>query len=455
MAIGIDERINTPSQILEIPDNLEITPDFSRAYDLMENGSRNLFITGKAGAGKSTLLQYFRTKTKRNVVVLAPTGVAAINVRGSTVHSFFLFPPRLITSKEVHRVKKKSDLFQSLEILIIDESSMMRADMLDGIDASLRLNRNEPYQPFGGVKVILFGDLFQLSPIVDGDDLAHYFEETYSSPFFFSASAFKRGNFETVLLNRIFRQSNPAFIGLLNKVRDNDATDEDLAQLNGRYDPFPPEDFDAPVMTLTSTNAMAAIINQQRLSALKGKIYTYKAEVDGNFDEKVYPTDFSLDLKVGAQVMMIRNDPDKRWVNGTLAIVKALSKAWITVSIDGEEYPVDPVSWEKIDYDYDRSAGKIAHKVTGSFRQFPLKLAWAITIHKSQGKTFDKVVIDLGRGAFAHGQVYVALSRCRTLEGIRLSRPIRRSDIILDKRVGLFGGKTGTESLASPSGVLF
>lgn len=420
-----------------IPDDFELTPDFQHAFDVMEQTKRHVYITGNAGTGKSTLLQYFKEKTAKKIVILAPTGVAAINVGGSTIHSFFRFPPRLVTRDDVRRVRGKEALFAALETVVIDEVSMVRADVMDAIDHSLRLNRKRPHEPFGGVQVILIGDLYQLPPIVD-QELQDYFSDTYKSPYFFDAQVFKAHAFEVIELKKIFRQKDPGFVELLNKVRNNQIRAADLLALNQRCAPSAPSGQGELAITLTSTNGLASQINLKRLDALRAKASQFDAEVTGNFDESSCPTDRRLTLKPGAQVMMVKNDPNKRWVNGSLGVVHTLARDEITVSFGDAVCSVEPSAWDKIEYEYHKADGRIEPKVTGSFRQFPIKLAWAITVHKSQGKTFDHVIIDLGRGAFAHGQTYVALSRCRSLEGIRLKNPIRESDILLDGTVSQF-----------------
>jgi ATP-dependent exoDNAse (exonuclease V) alpha subunit len=417
-------------QAVVIPEDFEITPDVEHAFSLMEHTRRHIYITGKAGTGKSTLLQYFKENTKREIVVLAPTGVAAINVGGSTIHSFFRFPPRLITEKEVRRVRGKKKLFAALDTIVIDEVSMVRADVMDAIDHSLRLNRLRPNEPFGGVQVICIGDLYQLPPIVEAE-LQAYLNDTYESPYFFD-------KFEVIELGKVFRQKDSRFIELLNKVRNNDLGESDLLDLNQRCDPTLGFEKGELTITLTSTNRRALDINLKHLDSLGSKDYAFDAVVTGNYDKHSYPTEERLKLKPGAQVMMVKNDPTKRWVNGSLGVIQKLSQDSITVLVGDSLCTVEPSEWEKFEYEYNRGEGRIEPKVTGSFKQYPIKLAWAITIHKSQGKTFDNVIIDLGYGAFAHGQTYVALSRCRSFEGIRLKNPLRYSDIILDGTVSQF-----------------
>jgi ATP-dependent DNA helicase PIF1 len=316
---------------------------------------------------------------------------------------------------------------------------MVRADLMDAVDQSLRLNRNRPFEPFGGVQLVLIGDLFQLPPIVD-EDLAEYYNDFYETPFFFSAHVFNEIRLQKIELQKIFRQSDPDFINLLNKVRNNTVQQFDLKKINERYHPSLKIGRHDLAITLTSTNALASNINLQRLAALPKREYTFDSIIDGDFDEKSYPTDKKLKLKQGAQVMMVKNDPNKRWVNGSLGIIHRLDHEAIEVSFGEAIHSIEPSTWEKLEYEYDRETGDIEPLVNGIFRQYPIKLAWAMTIHKSQGKTFDNVIIDLGRGAFAHGQAYVALSRCRSYAGLHLKTPIRYSDIILDERIRNFHG---------------
>jgi ATP-dependent DNA helicase PIF1 len=431
------KRASRPAVV--VPDDFEITPEIAHAFNVMERSDRPVYITGRAGTGKSTLLQYFKEKTRRRIAVLAPTGVAAINVGGSTIHSFFRFPPRLVTRNEVKRVRGGEKLFAALEAIVIDEVSMVRADVMDAIDLSLRLNRRRPDEPFGGVQAILIGDLYQLPPVVE-EGLRDYLGETYASPYFFDAKVFREARFEVIELGKVFRQQDSVFIELLNKVRNNGLEPSDLAELNRQCDPARGFGAGALAITLTATNRQASAVNSRHLEALPSREFAYDAVVTGNFDPSAYPTDARLTLKPGAQVMMVRNDPARRWVNGSLGVVRELSKDSITVSIGGADCPVAPVEWEKIEYEYNQAEGRIEPRVTGAFTQYPIRLAWAITVHKSQGKTFDNVIIDLGRGAFAHGQAYVALSRCRSIEGIRLRHPIRPTDILLDGTVSRFHG---------------
>lgn len=417
---------------------LELNTDFKIALDLIEKEGKNLFITGRAGTGKSTLLQLFRNTTRKKAVVLAPTGVAALNVQGQTIHSFFGFPPRLISAREISK-RKDRRLYRNMEVLIIDEISMVRADMLDNIDYFLRLNRDSPL-PFGGVQVVFFGDLFQLPPVVASDFEQEIFSTSYDSAFFFSAQVFQRGfEIEMLELRKVYRQDNRHFLRLLDGIRLNHADQDDLDELNERFEPnFEPEDF---YITLSARNATSDRINQRELSKIDLPERKYLATVTGEFNPTQYPAEAALSLKIDAQVMLLKNDPDRRYVNGTIGKIVALDNEFIKIQIeekngDLKEIDIAPVTWEIIRYKNDPTQTEdIQTEVVGTFTQFPLRLAWAVTIHKAQGKTFDRVIIDLGGGAFEHGQTYVALSRCRTLEGIVLRQRIRPQDILTDMRI--------------------
>ena len=420
-----------------LPDDLVITEEFKKAFDLMENTSKCAYITGKAGTGKSTLLTYFKQKTHKNIIILAPTGIAAINVEGSTIHSFFHIAPQLVEKKNITIDIKRQDLFSKIEMIVIDEISMVRADLLDGIDYALRINRDSD-TPFGGVQMIFFGDLYQLPPVVVGKDLIDYFEENFGGFYFFNANVFREIYFDYIELQTIFRQKDERFKNILNSIRENKVNITELSVLNSRYDPNHTFSTNDVNLTLSTTNKIAEDINHDRMRNLTTKEYFYDAIITGKFDKSSYPTEPKLFLKKGAQIMMLKNDSQKRWVNGTLGIVKNLTNYDVEVEIDGTTYSIEKANWEVIEYQYNKEEKKIEAIVTGSFTQYPLKLAWAITIHKSQGQTFENVVIDLGNGAFTHGQTYVALSRCTSLEGIILKTQIRQRDIILDQKIARF-----------------
>ncbi len=415
-------------------DQIDFNAEFRHTLDLIEQDCPCLFLTGKAGTGKSTLLHYLRQTTAKATAVLAPTGVAALNVGGQTIHSFFRFPPALIDPDSLQK-RQNTKLFKKLETLIIDEVSMVRADVMDGIDRALRLYRDALHTPFGGVQVILCGDLFQLPPIVRERDLQTFFDQHYGGPYFFCAKVFENLQPSSVELTRIYRQHDKDFIYVLNKIRENEVDAKLLTMLNARVQRGGGPPHNSSFITLTATNRAAFRMNQICLERLAGRSYTYQAEVLGQFEESISPTEELLELKPGAQVMLIRNDPDKRWVNGTIGRVSRLTDTQVWVEVNGTVYELEPEIWQNIRYRYNQEMKRIEEEEVGSFIQYPLRLAWAITIHKSQGQTFDKVRIDLGRGAFAHGQTYVALSRCTSLEGLVFSRPVTPRDIVFDERV--------------------
>jgi ATP-dependent exoDNAse (exonuclease V) alpha subunit len=411
------------------------TEEFRAALAYLREGKGHMFVTGRAGTGKSTLLKALRDLMDDKMVVVAPTGLAAVNVGGQTIHSFFGLPPRLIRKDDIRR-SRNGRIMRSLKFLVIDEVSMVRSDIMWAIDQSLRVNRGRAREPFGGVRLAMFGDLHQLPPVIDEGEVAAHLETEHGGPFFFDVGALREGHGTALIeLSQVFRQSDEALISVLNKVRDGDAGEDDLTLLNERVHPIRTLSEGEPYVILVPTNAAARRINEAYLAALPGHTVAYDAAMTGEFNESAQPTDATLVLKPRAKVMMLRNDPDKRWVNGTIARVARIQPGKVWVEVDGEEHEVEQVSWENRRYAYDKEAESIVETVVGTFKQFPLKLAWALTIHKSQGLTLDKVYIDLGRGTFAHGQAYVALSRCRTLEGLALARPLRPSDILFDPAV--------------------
>lgn len=424
---------------------IEINDRFKAALDLMENTSRPVFITGRAGTGKSTLLDYFRHITDKEIAVLAPTGVAALNVKGQTVHSFCGFKPDITLDTVPKLREKKGLLYKNLDAIIIDEVSMVRADLLDCVEKFLRLNGPDSKKPFGGIQMIFIGDMYQLPPVVTSEEKEIFFNR-YDSPYFFSARVLRESLFrmDLIELEKIYRQTDGEFITLLNAVRNRSISEEELGRLNGRHDPdFVPPD-DIFFMTLTSTNDLAFTRNQEKLATLPGKIHRYQGFLEGEFQRSSLPTDEVLELKAGAQVMMVNNDPKGRWVNGSVGRVVGVERKNAGDDIlfvelqDRQKVEVYPHVWEIFRYVYDVGEEKIYTEPTGSFTQYPLKLAWAVTIHKSQGKTFDRVVIDIGRGTFAHGQVYVALSRCTSFEGVVLKKKIQKNHIRMDYRVVKF-----------------
>jgi len=420
---------------------LDLNEYFLKALDLIENTTQNVFITGRAGTGKSTLLNYFRNATKKKVVFLAPTGVAAVNIKGQTIHSFFQFRPS-VTLQEVKRLKdkgnQKKDLYKKLDALVIDEISMVRADLLDCVDKFMRLNGKSPSKPFGGAQVIFIGDLYQLAPVVRSQE-KQIFHTHYETPYFFSAHVFNDFDMELIELEKIYRQKDEAYIKLLNAVRNNSVTDEGLQKINTRCLPdFEKEEKDFYVY-LTTTNDQASLINDKELQKIDRKHYHLPAFIEGEFSKEYYPTSPELQVKVGAQVMMLNNDYKDRWINGTIGKITKIAgdeegRIALSIQMDhGKIYNVYPYTWEISSFSLEK--GHLISKIVGTFTQYPLMLAWAITIHKSQGKTFEKVIIDLGRGTFAHGQAYVALSRCTSLEGIVLKKEFLKEHIWMDHTI--------------------
>ena len=421
---------------------IEINPEFQKALDLMEDSRRHVFITGRAGTGKSTLLGYFCNHTGKAVVVLAPTGVAAINVGGQTIHSFFRFKPDVIPSAIKRRSgDEKKNIYKKLKTILIDEVSMVRADLLDCVDKFLRLNGPDETQPFGGVQMIFIGDLYQLPPVVSSH-AREIFRTHYATPYFFSAKVFDGLDIAFVELEKIYRQQDGEFIRLLNATRNRTVTDDDLALFNQRHDPnftAPPGDF---YIHLTSTNNLADAINEEQLARLPGRSRKFKGLIEGEFGREYLPTALELKLRKDAQIMLLNNDSYGRWVNGTIGRVTGFKKdkegeTLIQAKLDnGEKVEIAPNTWEI--YRFFLKEGELASEAVGGFTQYPVRLAFAVTIHKSQGKTFEKAIIDVGRGTFAHGQMYVALSRCTTLDGIVLKQALRKSHILMDWQVVKF-----------------
>lgn len=421
---------------------LDLNQQFLHALHMMEGTNKNAFITGKAGTGKSTLLQHFRSTTKKKIAVLAPTGVAAVNVRGQTIHSFFGFKPDITPDivKEIRPIDKT--IYKRLDAIVIDEISMVRADLLDCIDIFLRLHGKKRSMPFGGIQMIFIGDLYQLPPVVTSRE-RHLFMGHYRSPYFFDAMVMETGfEMEFIELEKVYRQKDEGFLRLLNAIRNNTASDADLSDINSRHFPDFKETADGFFISLTTTNDLASAINKERLSMIKGKEYTYCGALKGDFDIKSLPTSIEISLKTGAQVMLLNNDSMGRWINGSIGRVAAIEKSregkpdivWVELP-DGETVDVMPYRWEMYEFHYDKRSGIVISDVVGTFTQYPLKLAWAVTIHKSQGMTFDRVIIDIGKGTFSHGQLYVALSRCTSLEGIVLKKNIAKKHIFMDRRV--------------------
>lgn len=425
---------------------LEENRELRLAREFVQYTDSPVFLTGKAGTGKTTFLHQLKGHGAKRMVITAPTGVAAVNAGGVTLHSFFQLPfGPFIPGSEAHEKnrqrlfrfsREKKQTLMGLDLLIIDEISMVRADLLDSVDAVLRQQRRND-KPFGGVQLLMIGDLHQLSPVAkkeEWDLLAPHYESAY----FFSSHALGRTKLITIELDHIFRQSDARFIRLLNQVRDNRLNASAVAELNRRYiENFTPEE-DQGYITMTTHNHSADAINKTRLSALAGREYRFDAEITGDFPEQAFPAPRTLTVKTGAQVMFLRNDasPEKRYYNGRIGKITDLSNRRISVSCpgDSEEIQVDPMVWDNIKYTMDPESMEIREEVLGRFKQFPLKPAWAVTIHKSQGLTFEKAVID-AKSAFAHGQVYVALSRCKSLEGLVLSSPLPSKGIETDGAV--------------------
>ena len=411
------------------------------AWDFVEHTGRSIFLTGKAGTGKTTFLKTVVEQSKKRSIVVAPTGVAAINAGGMTIHSFFQLPftpyvPNARIQSKFDFGKEKRRIIASLDLLIIDEISMVRSDLLDAIDSVLRRYRDH-YKPFGGVQLLMIGDLQQLTPVVTPEDEA-LLKPYYDTPYFFGSKALQQIEYVTILLSQVFRQEDVAFLDVLNHIREAQPSDHDIAVLNQRYQPaFIPKQGEGYIR-LTTHNYLADTYNENELKKLPGHSYTYQAQIEGNFPEYSYPTSEVLTLKEGAQVMFVKNDPtgDHRYYNGRIGEVVEISESRVCVLCagDAEGIEVEPLEWENAQYQLNPETRVIESKVQGTFRQLPLRLAWAITIHKSQGLTFERAIIDANL-SFAPGQVYVALSRCKTLEGMVLSAPIEARAIIADKPV--------------------
>ena len=419
---------------------LDLNPQFKRALRLMRENKQNLFITEKAGTGKSTLLEYFRSHSDKKSVVLAPTGVAALNVKDQTIHSFFKFSIDVTpeTIKKKKKPPRKADIYKKLTRLIIDEVSMVRADLLDCVDTFLRLFGPKKNQPFGGVQMIFVGDLYQLPPVVTSKERG-IFSTHYKTPFFFSSKAFENFDIKIVELEKVYRQKDQQFISLLNRIRNNSVENEDMDRLNSRHQPSFKPDQGEFYISLTARNKTADDINSEHLKTLKGRIYKSEAFVMGDFGKEYFPTNPDLRFKIGSQIMLLNNDQKKRWVNGSIGIIKSFSgdQEYLRVQL----YPgkktvsVYQYTWEIYRFSFSREKQAIVSERVGAFTQFPFRLAWAITIHKSQGKTFDRVIIDTNQGMFASGQAYVALSRCTSFEGIVLKTPFKRHHIRTDYRI--------------------
>jgi ATP-dependent exoDNAse (exonuclease V) alpha subunit len=440
-------------------------------FDYIEGSENNIFVTGRAGTGKSTLLTYLIENTKKKVAVCAPTGVAALNVGGVTIHSLFGFPFGILGTEDIgrHLNRRTREVLAAIDMLVIDEVSMVNADLMDTMSRAMGIARGRRKLPFGGAQVVMFGDPYQLAPVPGNNEERAYMAENYQSNWFFDAHVWREDSLERYELSEIFRQHDEHFKEILNAIRDGSCTQEMLDYINQCGNRFPPHD---DVIRLATINDSVNSVNRHRMTRLESKPKTFTA-VFSAADEKAFgrtlPAEPVLELKIGAQVMFIKNDDSstvknpngtgllKRWVNGTIGTVVDLpSSGGVVVEVDGETFDVGRSTWEKVRYEideqFDEALGRVKEVLVAvplaEFQQIPLRLAWAVTVHKSQGQTYDEVVIDMGRGAFSPGQTYVALSRVRSLEGLYLTRAIRMSDIMVDADVLRFMGGSSNSSVA-------
>ena len=420
--------------------------EFQDALNLIQYTRQSVFLTGKAGTGKSTFLRYICEHTKKKHVVLAPTGIAAINAGGSTLHSFFKLPfyPLLPDNPDfslqrgrIHEffkyTKPHRKLLEELELIIIDEISMVRADIIDAVDRILRVNSRNLREPFGGKQILLVGDVFQLEPVVKGDE-REILNRFYPTPYFFSARVFNQIDLVSIELQKVYRQTDATFVGVLDHIRNNTVGATDLQLLNTRYGTQIEESEADMYITLATRRDNVDHINDKKLAELPGEPVTFSGEITGDFPESSLPTSQELVLKPGAQIIFIKNDFDRRWVNGTIGIISGFDpfeETLYVITDDGKECDVKRESWRNIRYKYNEEKKQIEEEELGTFTQYPIRLAWAITIHKSQGLTFSRAVIDFTGGVFAGGQAYVALSRCTSLEGIQLKKPVSRADVFV------------------------
>ena len=435
--------------------------EWQQALQIIQYTRRSLFLTGKAGTGKSTFLRYVSQNTKKKHVILAPTGIAAINAGGQTLHSFFKLPfhPLLpndsrYNARNIRKTLKYNGeltkLLRELELIIIDEISMVRADIIDFIDKVLRIYCRNMREPFGGKQLLLVGDIFQLEPVIKEEEW-RLMQPFYASAYFFAAKVWQEMQLLSVELRKVYRQSDSEFIAILDRIRENQATDQDLAAINSRYGATCEPSSRNLEITLATRRDTVDWLNEQKLSELDGESATFKGVIKGDFPLTSLPAPMELEIKPGAQVIFVKNDKEKRWVNGTIGIVIGIDEEEGIIGVcdeDGNEYDVGVEIWENMRYTYDEKEQKIVEELLGTFKQFPLRLAWAITVHKSQGLTFRQVKIDFsGGGAFAGGQTYVALSRCTSLKGITLEEPIRRSDIFVRGEVVQFARRYNDNKL--------
>ena len=433
---------------------IRLSVEQQNLFDYIEQSENNIFVTGRAGTGKSTLLSYLVENTQKNVAVCAPTGVAALNVGGVTIHSLFGFPFGILGEHDIarHLNRRTREVLAALDVLVIDEVSMVNADLMDAISKAMGIARGRRKIPFGGAQLVMFGDPYQLSPVPGNNEERAYMAQNYQSNWFFDAHVWREDSLERFELGEIFRQSDEEFKSILNAIRVGEVDQAMLDRLNQAGNRFPPHD---DVIRLATINASVDSTNRERMSRLTTKPKTFEAIYTASDESafgKTLPADPKLELKVGAQVMFIKNDDGKktsegtlkRWVNGTIGrVVDLPSSGGVTVEVDGEKLEVGRATWEKVRYEieeeFDEETGKVKEVLVtiplAEYQQIPLRPAWSVTIHKSQGQTYDEVVIDLGRGAFSPGQTYVALSRVRSLEGLYLTRAIKMSDVMVDKDV--------------------
>jgi ATP-dependent DNA helicase PIF1 len=414
--------------------DLTLSAEQAAVFDAIETTRENIFVTGRAGTGKSTLLNHLSWNTSKQVVICAPTGVAALNVGGQTIHSLFRLPIGVIADHQIDQVPELRKLLNTIDTLVIDEVSMVNADLLDAIDRSLRQARQRPREAFGGVQVVLFGDPYQLAPVPGDADERAYFQDQYRSMWFFDAKVWEETDLRIYELTVIHRQHEDEFKHMLNAVRHGRVTAEIAGRLNETGARPAPTD---GAITLATTNSTVTRINATALARLPGRSMTAKAQITGEFGGRAFPADDALELKQGAQVMFLRNDAEQRWVNGSIGTVTRIDTT-VWVEVDGETHSVVPTIWEKYRYTYSAATKSLKKDIVAEFTQFPLRLAWAVTIHKSQGKTYSRAIVDLGSRSFAPGQTYVALSRISALEGLYMTRPLRPADIIVDTNVQRF-----------------
>ncbi len=413
---------------------VDLSPEQLSVYERIEHTREHVFVTGRAGTGKSTILNHLAFHTSKIIAVCAPTGVAALNVGGQTIHSLLRLPTGVIADHDLDQPAELKKMLAAIDTLVIDEISMVSADLMDAIDRSLRQARGKKHDPFGGVQIIMFGDPYQLPPVPPRDPHERaYYADTYRSLWFFDANVWQAAPMTAIELVEVHRQRDDRFKQILGAVRYGEVTADMAEELNAAGARTSPED----ALTLATTNATVARINAARLAKIKGDALRAVAEVNGEFRENAYPADEVLELKPGAQVMFLRNDSDGRWVNGTIGTVSRVAGT-VWVEVDQEEFEVEPTVWERYRYRYDTETKKLEKEVVAEFEQFPLRLAWAVTVHKSQGHTYDQAIVDLGPRAFTAGQSYVALSRVRSLEGLYLQRPLQPRDVIIDPNVVRF-----------------